>query len=417
MSPDVTHQTGRFGVLSLTCLVVANTIGAGIYTTTGFTLRDMGTPQAVLAVWLIASLLALCGAMSYAALVRAMPLSGGEYVFLSRGLHPAAGFIAGWVSLVAGFAGAQAYGALAMTEYLSGPPALKKAGAVLVLIVLAVTHGRLVRFGTALQNLTVAAKAAFLLLFIGIGCWVLPGQREAVPTAEWGPSSASLELWAFNVLMVGLSFTGFNAAVYVAEECHNPRHDVPRALFLGTAITAALYLAVNAVYLFSAPLDQLSGSPRIALVAAEALGGEPLARGVQALVLLSLFTLLSGAAVAGPRVMKKMSEDGLLPPLSLARASAVQGGLAVTMTLVSNLVSQLAYLSLTLSLISALTVATVFRLPAEQRPPGIYPICYLLGAGVTTVAALSHDPVVGAVTVATFALGLVLYTFLTRGRP
>jgi APA family basic amino acid/polyamine antiporter len=404
----------KFGAFSLTCLVVANTIGAGVYTTSGFTLAAVGTPHAVLAVWSLAALLALAGAMSFAALARAMPLSGGEYVFLSRLFHPAAGFIAGWVSLVAGFAGAQAYGALAMTEYLTLPRDIEKGLVVTILIALAVTHGMLVKLGTVLQNLTVGAKAAFLTIFIAVGWAALP-EEVAQAAADPVAGSAGFMVWAYQVLMVGLAFTGFNAAIYVAEECHAPRRDIPKALFWGTTLTALLYLAVNAVFLYSAPIDQLAGTPRIAMVAALALGGPKLASAVQALVLLSLFTLISGAAVSGPRVVKKMGEDGFLPPLTLGQASTIQCVLCVVMTLYSNLLAQLQYLSLVLSLVSALTVSTVFRLPKDQRPWLLFPVTYMVGTAITSIAALHQSPVIGGVAVATIAVGLLLYLAL-KGR-
>lgn len=394
--------------------MVANTIGAGVYTTSGYTLAAVGEPGRVLMVWLLAAAMALSGALSFAALARAMPLSGGEYIFLSRLLHPGAGFIAGWVSLVAGFAGAQAFGALTLGEYLTLPQPVGKVLAVALLVSLAATHGKLVKIGTVLQNLTVAAKAAFLSLFILVGWLWLPENTGASTVPAAAPDFWD---WAYQVLMVGLSFTGFNAAIYVAEECRDPRRDIPRALFWGTSITALLYLAVNAVFLYSAPLDRLANEPRIAVIAARAIGGSPLAGAVQALVLLSLFTLISGAAVSGPRVVKKMGEDGFLPPLTLGQASALQCALCVTMTLASNLLDQLIYLSLTLSLISALTVSTVFRLPAEQRPNPIFPLFYLVGTAITSLAALRNNPTVGGVALATFLVGGILYAGLRGRRP
>ncbi len=385
--------------------MVANTIGAGVYTTSGFTLRDLGTPQAVLLVWALAALLALSGAQSFAALARALPLSGGEYLFLSRLWHPAAGFIAGWVSLLAGFAGAQAYGALAMAEYLPFSNEVEKGLGVGLLVFLSISQGFLVRFGTLLQNLTVTLKALFLAGFILVGWSLLPPSVAAPPATE---PVAGWATWAYAVLMVTLSFTGFNAAIYVAEECQEPRRDIPRAMFWGTVITAVLYLCVNAVFLFSAPVESLK-VPGIALASAQALGGTGLAEGVRALVLLSLFTLISGTAVSGPRVVKKMGEDGFLPPLTLAQASALQCAIAVVMTLWSDLFQQLGYLSLVLSLVSAMTVAMVFRLPARARPNYLWPTIYLLGAMITSVAALLVNPSVGWGALATLVTGLAVY--------
>ena len=91
------------GVPSASGLVVANMIGAGVFTTSGFALADLGSRNIVLLAWLLGGIIALCGALCYGALARRLPESGGEYLFLSRMIHPLAGFLAGWVSLMAGF--------------------------------------------------------------------------------------------------------------------------------------------------------------------------------------------------------------------------------------------------------------------------------------------------------------------------
>lgn len=412
-------ETGRlkrssFGLFSLSCLVVANTIGAGVYTTSGFTLGDLGTREAVLSVWLLATFVALSGAFSFGILARNLPQSGGEYLYLSRLFHPAAGFIAGWVSLLAGFAGAQAFAAIAFKAYLDLDhiPYLEQSLAVGLLVVLALTHGVLVRLGTLLQNLTVAAKAMFLFGFITIGWWQLPelGPQPAVaqPDNFW--------TWPMNLLWISLSFTGFNSAIYVAEECEDPARDIPRALVIGTAVTGFLYLLVNAVFMYSAPLPELAGKGNIALVSANALGGPTLRTAVQGLVLLSLFTLLSGIVVAGPRVVVKMGEDGFLPRFNLTQATAVQCAIAVTMTLVSDLQEQLQYLSLTLSVTSAATVATIFRLKNVPRAHLMAPAFYLLATGLAAMALLKNKPAQGIAALATFGSGFILYLLFFRHR-
>lgn len=390
---------------------MANTIGAGVYTTSGFALEALGTRESVIAVWIAASVLAMAGAVSFGALSRHLPESGGEFLYLSRLLHPCAGFIAGWVSLVAGFAGAQAFAAITLIEYMTFESRdLEMAIAIAVLIALSATHGLLVKAGTVLQNTTVAAKAIFLLGFVVIGAnsiQILPTDSGTITDGAW--------TWPTQLLWVSLSFTGFNSAIYVASECRDPKRDIPRALLLGTFITAILYISVNMVFLYSGPVEQLKGVPNIAMVSAQLLGGPTGQRAVQALVLLSLFTLLSGMAVAGPRVAVQMGEDGYLPPLSLSQATCCQCFLAVVMTMFSNLVDQLSYLSLTLSLTSALAVATLFKIPKSVRPPSVFPVLYLGGTLMAAGASARNNPSQCAAAVLTLASGALIY-FLLYGR-
>lgn len=384
--------------------MVANTIGAGVYTTSGFTLQDLGSRESVILVWLLASLLALTGAVSFGALARAIPKSGGEYLYLSRLIHPAAGFIAGWVSMIAAFAGAEAYAAITFKAYIELSDGLETLIALGLILLLSALQGVLVRSGTLIQNLTVLAKGLFMLLFIifGLAVWETPTD---LPLKEPG----SPWLWPVSLMWVSLSFTGFNAAIYVAEECENPERDIPRALVIGTLVTATLYLLINIVFVYSAPLSQTAGVSDIALVSAQALGGETLRQAVQVLVLLSLFTLISGIAVAGPRVVVKMGEDGYLPPFSLKQAAFIQCFLAMVMTLSSSLLEQLNYLSLILSLTSALAVAAVFKLPREQRPYSVFPIVYIVGSLLGASASLYREPKSGLAALATLLSGGVVY--------
>ena len=110
----------RLGLTSAAALIVANMIGAGVFTTSGFALADLGSREIVLLAWCVGGVIAMCGALSYGALARAIPESGGEYTFLTRTIHPAAGFVAGWISLLAGFTAPIAAAALALQAYLWG---------------------------------------------------------------------------------------------------------------------------------------------------------------------------------------------------------------------------------------------------------------------------------------------------------
>src|SRR5207247_9052167 len=108
----------QLGFVSATALVLASVVGSGVFTTSGILLADLRSPSLVLAAWLAGGVIAVLGAFCYGALARRYPESGGEYIFLARTLHPAAGYLAGWVSLLVGFSAPLAAVALASGQYL-----------------------------------------------------------------------------------------------------------------------------------------------------------------------------------------------------------------------------------------------------------------------------------------------------------
>ena len=112
-----TASADGFGLTTLTALVITGMIGSGVFVTSGFALESLGSPVAVLAAWIVGGLVALCGAVAYGGLARRLPESGGEYLYLSRWLHPFCGFLAGLVSLTAGFSGGIAFAAMTCQEY------------------------------------------------------------------------------------------------------------------------------------------------------------------------------------------------------------------------------------------------------------------------------------------------------------
>ena len=152
---------GGIGVRSAAALVAANMIGAGVFTTSGFSLADLGRPSFVLVAWAVGGAIALCGALSYGGIAARIPRSGGEYTFLGELVHPAAGFVAGWVSLLAGFTAPIALAALVFESYLDAAvgrvlPAGWAGGGVIVLVGL--LHGLRFRTGVVTQNVAVAVK-------------------------------------------------------------------------------------------------------------------------------------------------------------------------------------------------------------------------------------------------------------------
>src|SRR5207249_3237486 len=159
------------GFVTACSIVIANIIGTGIFTSLGFQLNDIRSGFALLMLWVIGGIAALCGALCYGELAAALPRSGGEYHFLSRIYHPAVGFMAGFISATVGFAAPIALAAMAFSKYFEGifgissPLLLSFA----VVWVIAAFHLAGLRPGATFQNLSTLAKLALIGVLIGAG--------------------------------------------------------------------------------------------------------------------------------------------------------------------------------------------------------------------------------------------------------
>lgn len=432
-SPERPVERSSLGPLTLTALVVGNMIGAGVFTTSGFALADLGSPVRVLAAWLVGGLLALCGALGYGALCRLIPASGGEYLYLSRALHPIAGFVAGWISLLAGFTAAISYAASTLAVYLlpEGDSVTRSAVASAVIVTAALLHGVRLGVGTRVQDAAVGLKLLAMLAFAafaafgpGVSSWEGLGElREGAYEAP----PFSIGAFGLSLMWISFSYAGFNAAVYVAGEVPSARHRVPRALIWGTVLTTAFYLLLNAVFVLVPPFEVVAGREDVAIAAALAVGGEPLAAGIRFIVVLALFTSVSAMVMVGPRVYAKMADDGLMPQMLRLRgevptlAVLLQAALAIVVVWLAGLRELLSYLGFTLSLSAALTVASLFavvrRDPALARGLPGYPWAPAVFVVFTVVfAALSvrRQPIEVAAALATIGSGIALYLLVRR---
>ncbi len=421
----------KFGFWTLTFLVIANMVGAGVFTTSGFSIEGLGSPGRVVWAWAVGGVIALAGAVSYGRLVRIMPESGGEYLYLSRAAHPLLGFVAGWVSLVAGFTGAIALAATAFEGYVlpeQHRPSWLPADTIAIMVVVAggICHGLRPRGGAVLQNVVVILKLGLLLVFLSLAAIRLPsdiwygGALLETPTGVWAITAA----FATSLVWISLSYSGFNAAVYVAGEARDATSNVPRAMLMGTCIVLILYVLLNAIFVYAPPSEQIAGMPDIAAIAAERVGGHRVATFVRMIIAFALLTSVSSMVMAAPRVYAKMADDGLLPSfLRLSQeaprqAVAAQVLLAVVFILFSSLRGLLSYLGLTLSLCAVCSVGCLF-LPSIRPSPFrwisyVPPLVYITCTMVAVAIMAFDDPSQLLGTVATFAVGTLVYLILPR---
>ena len=419
----------HFGPTTLAALVVANMIGAGVFTTSGFTLADLGSPGRVLAAWVVGGAIAVCGAIGYGALARRLTESGGEYLFLSRVLHPAAGFVAGWISLIAGFTGAIAFAAHAFASYVTPADSSLHPNliAVAAIVVAATVHAVRARLGAFGQNGVVITKLLVIAGFVGFAVVKWAGGPRSWPFCE--PTAFSLSAFAGALVWISLSYSGFNAAVYVAGEARDPARVVPAAMLGATVVVAAIYLALNLVFVGFVPCADVSGRPDVAVAAAASLLGDSGARIVRAIVALALLSSVSSMIMAGPRVFAQMADDGVFPAVLKFRgevptaAILAQAALAILLVLVSDLRSLLGYLGLTLSLSAALTVSCLFVLRRRHGAAGIpvtgsilFPGIYVAATLALAVLAASRQPLEWLAMAITVASGLVIWWGLRQRR-
>ncbi|MFT5126395.1 MAG: APA family basic amino acid/polyamine antiporter [Kiritimatiellia bacterium] len=415
-------------------LVAASMIGTGVFTSLGFQLVGIQSGFVILLLWLTGGLLAFCGAVCYAELSAALPRSGGEYHLLSRGLHPLAGFLSGWISVTAGFAAPIALAAMAFGSYVSGvlPTLPALACSLTVVVLVTAVYLRSIRIGSRFLTIFALLKISLIIGFI-IAAFVL-GDRQPV---SFAPQASALPQvfggdFAVSLMYVMYAYAGWNAATYIVNEIHEPQRNVPRSLLIGTVLVTVLYTGLNAAFLWAAPIDALQGELEIGLIAGQAVFGEAGGRIMGLFIALGLVSAISALSWSGPRVAHMMGED--YPALRWfgktnrhgvpANATIFQSAIVLTLLLTATFQQVLIYIEFVLTLSSFLTVLTMMilrvREPDLYRPYKAwgYPVTPLLFIGITgfiMVQVMRTKPMESLAGLATLVVGLGLYACCRGG--
>jgi basic amino acid/polyamine antiporter, APA family len=320
------------GLWSAVSIVIGTVIGSGVFLVPSTMIAKVGSVKMLFAVWVVAGLLSLFGALTYAELAAAMPEAGGEYVYLSAAYGPFWGFLYGWTQFWVAKSGSIATLAAGFYTYLTafvpalGAPVLVTpfhigpGGSLLeihygqlvaigVILILAAVNYAGVRAGGNVQVFVTAVKLILIAGIIAIG--IFSGAGDFSHFNQHVISVGGIA--GFFAAMVGAlwAYDGWNNVSMVSSEIRHPERNLPRALIFGTAAVIVTYLLVNIAYFYVLSPGQVAASSRVAAEMMSHLYGRAAAGAVTIAVLISIFAALNGSILSGSRVPYAMARDGL----------------------------------------------------------------------------------------------------------
>jgi basic amino acid/polyamine antiporter, APA family len=420
----------KISAVTATNLVVANMVGTGVFTSLGFQVAGITSDFALIALWVIGGIAALCGALSYAELATALPRSGGEYHYLSRIYHPSVGFLSGWISVVVGFPAPIALAGIAFGGYFKvfAPGISPVLISLFVIWIITLVHLFGIRVEEIFQNGSTFLKIGLILVLIVAGLLMAnPQPLDMIP----GPTALrtlASRPFAVDLVYVMYAYSGWNAATYIIEEVRNPAKNVPWALLIGTVAVAVLYLFLNYVFLRTTPKSVLAGQLEVGLLAGQTIFGPTGGKIVSALIGLGLIATISAMAWIGPRITRRMAED--LPKLRLLGKTSATGTpyaatilqviIATILVTTGTFQRVLIYTQFSLLLSSFLTVLGLIvlriREPNLERPYKVwgYPVLPIAFLAITLwmmVHVILGQPTESLLGLITVIAGLIIYFF------
>jgi len=436
----------RLGLFPATNIVVANMIGAGIFTTSGLLMAQLNNPLLMLGLWVVGGIIALCGAISYGELGANIPEAGGEYKFLSELYHPMLGFLSGWVSFIVGFSAPIAASAMGFSEYFlrafpagfasaggeSGmnPELLKNLLSISVILVFTAIHYTGLKFGAGVQNILTLLKVLLIIVLLGAGILSKQGNpANFVPVEGISGESGGWKTIGLSLMWIMFAYSGWNASTYIGAEIKSPARNLPGSLLIGTAIVLLLYLGLNAFFIYSTPPDELKGVIAVGGLAMKNLFGGPAETLFSLFIAFALFSSLSAFMIIGPRVYYSMAKDGLffrsvarIHPKSGVPSNAIvlQSVIAIVLVMSGTFEQILTYMGFALGFFPILTILGVFRLrkrnPSAIRLKG-YPfvqVFFIIAGLLILVLGYFERPVESSVAFVTVLVGIPAYYIFRR---
>jgi APA family basic amino acid/polyamine antiporter len=381
--PQEAHLARRLGLFDITMIVMGGIIGSGIFINPYVVAQQVPSTALILAAWAFGGLIALAGAFIYAELSSQSSVSGGQYVYLRDAFHPSLAFVYGWALLLVTQSGGMAAVAVTFAKYvcaLGHAPAndsLEKilGGAALAILTFINCLG--VRAGSTTQNLFMIFKLLAIAVLVGFGLSVnASSQHEITRSAPQLPTLWN-SLIAFGAALIPVQFAygGWQTSCFVAGEVRDARKTLPRGILLGVLGVIAVYVSVSFVCVHAlGPVGLAETKTPASAVMRLALGDNG-SRIIAAGIAVSTVGFLSQSMLTTPRVYFAMAEDGLffkpLAKLNRARvpafAIALQGFVAILITLSGRYEQILNYVVSVDVIFFALTAATIFVFRRRQN--------------------------------------------------
>ncbi|WP_150452061.1 APC family permease [Arenibacter lacus] len=421
----------KIGWKTAAALVISNMIGTGVFTSLGYQLVDIQNTWSIVLIWVLGGIFALVGAFTYAELGTNFDDSGGDYIFLSKLMHPLVGYVYAWVSLTVGFTAPIAISVMAMKSYLNpiNPAIFNEWFGVLVILILTAVHSISVGQSGKFQNITTLVKLGFVVALIILGFSYVPVQETAIDLSNSWQGEILLPGFAVSLLYVTYAYTGWNSAAYIVDEINDPRRNLPKALIIGTALVTVLYVLMQVVFLKHASVEQMSGKVEIAFIAFKNLFGTLGGNWVSYLIAIQLIATVSGYLWIGSRITYAMSKDhSLWTKLAVksksgipVRALWLQAIISIALTVTGTFEQVLLYASFVLQLMGTLTVASIFWIKGREgafRSPfkPFLQIAFVLFSVWILGYMLFEKPVESAIGLLFVVSGVITYYMSKRRR-
>ena len=446
MSDSKIHLKRQVGLFTVTNIVVANIIGAGIFTTTGFIMGYLKNPLLMLFLWVFGGVIAFIGAVSFGELGAAYPKAGGEYYFITKQFHPLLGFLSGWASLIVGFSAPIAASAIGATEYFSlvwpvlnsdflanigiGVELFKKFIAICIIIVFTLIHSRGLDLGSRIQNVLTVLKVFLIIAIVFAGFAFGKGNFENLShTVSFDFSFSGWKSMGLSLMFIMFAYSGWSSATYIGSEIKSPKKNIPQSLLISTGIVIVLYILLNIFFIFAIPVDEMQGVPEIAGLAAKRTLGETAQKVISLFIGFALFSSLSAFIILGPRIYYSMAKKKYFFPV-IAKvhpkyhvpvyAIMLQSVISIILVLSGTFEQILVYMGFSLGIFPVIAVFGVFKLRKSGKSkiklwgyPYVQIVFIAVGILMQMLVFLER-PIESSIAIITVLIGIPIYFWFKR---